>query len=71
MIEKLSRREYDAVLLASTGMSRKKIAKTMGITCGTLNSYLASAYTKLDVNRRAQLPAIFMNENANNLHFLD
>jgi DNA-binding CsgD family transcriptional regulator len=51
----LSRRELDVARLLERGLSRPKIARTLGITLNTVASISKSIYRKLGVNNRAQL----------------
>lgn len=52
----LTRREQEVAVLAATGRSDAELAKQLGISIRTVQTHLAHAYTKLDINRRADLP---------------
>jgi DNA-binding NarL/FixJ family response regulator len=55
---RLTQREQDVIVLAAGGESNKVIAYELGLTVGSVSSYLAAAMRKLGVVSRAELVAI-------------
>lgn len=55
----LSPREYEAVRLASDGLTNAAIAETLGLSPSTIKAQLASAMFKLGVRDRISLAVLF------------
>ncbi len=53
----LSEREIEVLRLASQGSTNQMIARSLGIHEGTVKTYFARVFAKLDVNTRAQAVA--------------
>lgn len=58
-INSLSKREYDALLLISAGLTDKEIAKKWNVSPRTVESYINNAKQKIKVRNRAELIAKF------------
>jgi len=54
----LTRREREVVTLAAGGLSNREIAERLVVSVRTVDNHLHSAYTKLGVTGREELPAI-------------
>jgi len=59
-LNKLSHQERRVVELLSDGMTNKQIGEQMGLTEKTVKNYLATIFTKLDIERRTQAAALFV-----------
>ena len=59
--EKLSSREKEVVFLVCKRMRNNEIAAEMGVTVGTINSYLNHIYNKLDLRSKMDLFHMFYN----------
>lgn len=57
-IDKLTRRQRQAVLLAAKGKSNRSIAQEMNISYGTVKLHLTAAYKELGVSNRTE--AVFL-----------
>ncbi|CAM5490006.1 Transcriptional regulator OS=Streptomyces fumanus OX=67302 GN=GCM10018772_40870 PE=4 SV=1 [Streptomyces fumanus] len=53
----LTAQELHVARLAAEGYSNKQIADQLYLSHRTVGAHLYSAYAKLQINRRAQLPA--------------
>lgn len=51
----LTRREREAIILASQGLKDDEIAKQLGLTPGTVRQYMASIRSKLRQHNRADM----------------
>jgi DNA-binding NarL/FixJ family response regulator len=54
----LTRREREVVTLAAGGLSNREIAERLVVSVRTVDNHLHSAYSKLGVTGREELPAI-------------
>ncbi|SFK89279.1 helix-turn-helix transcriptional regulator [Brevibacillus centrosporus] len=54
LIEPLTDREQEILLLIAEGLSNQEIAERLILTVGTVKSYIVNLYGKLQVNRRVQ-----------------
>lgn len=59
-IHDLTRRQLQIVQLLTTGSSNKEIARTLGLTEGTVKLHLHAIYEKLGVSNRGKLVALFL-----------
>ena len=60
MSEMLSKREMDVLTLLADGSTLKAAALELGLSYGTIGTYVARLYRKLGVNNRAQAVAWFV-----------
>jgi DNA-binding NarL/FixJ family response regulator len=58
----LSQRERDVVKLAARGMRNAEIAAELSLAPSTVKRHLSSAYAKVGVRSRAELPAVLTDE---------
>ncbi len=56
----LSFQERRVVALLSEGMTNKQIGEQLGLTEKTVKNYLATIFTKLNIERRSQAAALFV-----------
>src|SRR5690348_13301173 len=61
-VEALTPSERRIASMAASGMSNREIAEALFLTRKTIEMHLGSAYKKLDVSSRDQLPAVFAGE---------
>lgn len=59
-VESLSPRELEVLKLLSTGCPYKQIADEMGVTLGTVRSYIQRIYEKLHVHSRTEAVAKYL-----------
>ena len=63
----LTERELDVLRTISLGYSAQKIANTLSISVGTVNTYSASLYTKLGVHKKQEV-IDFVDEKLKKIH---
>ena len=51
----LTQREHETAALVASGMSNKQIARTLGVTEGTIKQHLHSVFAKLGIHSRGHL----------------
>jgi len=56
---RLTKRRRQVAILASRGLSNKKIAKKLGLTVGTVKVHLHAIYEKLNLRSRTDLKGRF------------
>jgi DNA-binding CsgD family transcriptional regulator len=56
---RLSVREREVVLLVAGGCSDKEIAQRMGLSLGTVKTYLGRVYRRNELKNRAHAVAVF------------
>jgi len=56
----LSHQEHRVVALLSSGLTNKEIGERMELTEKTVKNYLATIFTKLNITRRTQAAALFV-----------
>ena len=59
-LNQLSFQERRVVALLAQGMTNKQIGEQLGLTEKTVKNYLATIFTKLNIERRAQAAALFV-----------
>ena len=59
-LNQLSHQERRVVALLSDGMTNKQIGEQLNLTEKTVKNYLATIFTKLNIERRTQAVALFM-----------
>lgn len=57
-LEPLTTTEYKVVELASKGLTNTAIATTLGVKSATVGTHLVTAFSKLDVHKRSELPGL-------------
>ena len=57
LVEPLSEREIEVLLLVAAGLSNREIAGQLTITVGTAKRHVSNIYAKLDVHSRVQAAA--------------
>ena len=62
-LQQLSFQERRVVALLADGMTNKQIGEQMGLTEKTVKNYLATIFTKLNIERRTQAVALFVESN--------
>lgn len=62
MSETLSKREMEVLKLLADGSTLKGVALELGLSYGTIGTYVARLYRKLGVNNRAQAVAWFIRQ---------
>lgn len=62
----LSHQEHRVVTLVATGLTNKEIGDRLALTEKTVKNYLATIFTKLDITRRTQAAALFVEAEKNN-----
>lgn len=55
---RLTEREWEVARLVARGMTNKEVARSMTISDTTVKTHLKHIFNKLNVTRRAQLPAV-------------
>jgi DNA-binding NarL/FixJ family response regulator len=58
-LSQLSYQERRVVALLAGGMTNKQIGEQLSLTEKTVKNYLATVFTKLNVDRRTQLAALY------------
>jgi two-component system response regulator DevR len=58
-LNQLSHQERRVVALLAEGMTNKQIGEQMGLTEKTVKNYLATIFTKLNIERRTQAAALY------------
>jgi DNA-binding CsgD family transcriptional regulator len=61
-VDALTPSEHRIARLASEGMANKEIAQTLFVTVRTVETHLHSAYQKLDIGARSELPRVLSTE---------
>jgi two-component system response regulator DevR len=59
-IQSLSYQEQRVVALLATGLTNKEIGDNLGLTEKTVKNYVATIFDKLDITRRAQAAAMYV-----------
>lgn len=59
-LNQLSFQERRVVALLAQGMTNKQIGEQLGLTEKTVKNYLATVFTKLNIERRSQAAALFV-----------
>ncbi len=59
-LNQLSHQERRVVALLADGMTNKQIGEQMGLTEKTVKNYLATIFTKLNIERRTQAAALYV-----------
>ncbi len=59
-LNQLSHQERRVVALLAHGMTNKQIGEQMGLTEKTIKNYLATIFTKLNIERRTQAAALYV-----------
>jgi DNA-binding CsgD family transcriptional regulator len=61
-VEALTPSELRIVRLAAEGRTNREIAQELYVTLKTVEGHLSRAYTKLGIERRAELPGVLDGE---------
>jgi DNA-binding CsgD family transcriptional regulator len=61
-IDQLSPREYEILSLLAKGFRYKEIIDNLGISYGTLHSYISKIYEKLQVHSRTEAVVKYLNK---------
>ncbi|MBL9215265.1 MAG: response regulator transcription factor [Opitutaceae bacterium] len=64
-LNQLSYQERRVVALLADGKTNKEIGDHLGLTEKTVKNYLATVFSKLNISRRAQAAALFVEANGN------
>ena len=59
-LNQLSFQERRVVALLAEGKTNKQIGEQLGLTEKTVKNYLATVFTKLNIERRSQAAALFV-----------
>ena len=59
-LNQLSHQERRVVALLADGMTNKQIGEQLGLTEKTVKNYLANIFTKLNIERRTQAAALYV-----------
>lgn len=62
-VRQLTFREEEILRLVVKGFTNAQIARELGISPKTVNTYMSRIYTKLDVNNRTSAAIVYLSKN--------